>query len=310
MIRSIIGKWCFAIGAAGFAVYLAVIAVRTKDAGFVLMPYPWVWWLASGVVSFATAGAVMTDVVRREPHHTNASPLTEERPTRTPQDGAPLARAGAVTAHERELWIDHVGLRSQRDSRSEVRAVRWNSNGRAVGELRPSQSGGGFDVFDSAANFLGSVCDEEAGIELLKFHDSRPVTDPGRTELEALQAVLRADAVTFRAAFGENGEWERGKSLERSLLDLEDALMGAAARGRATAEQFGAPPVVAATDQFYASWERLRQREFDVEQYEADKKNPSTTASKRQLFDTWDTAVTAIDTALAVISDEQARDQH
>jgi len=201
--RSVLGKWCLGIAAALLVTYCGVMTARTTDAAeFVLIPYPWVWWLLAALVVFAVLGAILTDWPLWSKRAGSASPppaaasspspsinptynTTINGPANVSQGSTGVEQtntsAAATPAPSRPAsggfriavpWTEHEGLQSHQNMKTNVRTVQWASNHALVGKLHPAARGGGWDVYDVEGTHLGSVADEKAGMEILKDHES------------------------------------------------------------------------------------------------------------------------------------------
>ncbi|WP_110905232.1 hypothetical protein [Curtobacterium sp. MCBD17_030] len=209
MKRSVVGMWCFGIAGALLVTYGGAMTTRTEDAAnFVLIPYPWVWWLLAALVVFAVLGAILVDwpfwskkagstpstASTSSPQAAVRSPSPAIGPTYNTIVNGPANLAQGSTGVEQTNtsaeaapapgrpasgglkfavpWTEHEGLQSHRNMKTNVRTVRWASNNALVGELRPAARGGGWDVYDVDGIHLGGVADEKAGMVVLKNHES------------------------------------------------------------------------------------------------------------------------------------------
>lgn len=198
MKRPILGKACIGVASALFALYLVVITIRIKNADdFILIPYPWVWWLVIPFVVLAVLGVILTDWKPKtgSPPSTAAvdpAPTTgptynttingpaniaqgsngvEQTNTSAPNTSAPSTPASS-SGSVHGPWTDHVGLRCHIRITSSVRPVVWISNGASAGELRPATQGPKWEVYSSTGEFLGEADDVKPGMEILRDHES------------------------------------------------------------------------------------------------------------------------------------------
>lgn len=209
MKKSVVGKWCLGIAAALLVTYGGVMTARTKDAAdFVLIPYPWVWWLLAALAVFAVLGAILTDwplwskkagsapstAAASSPPAAAGSSSPAIGPTYNNTFHGPANVAQSSTGVEQTNapnsntpapsqpvsggmriagpWTEHEGLRSSWMIGDKPRPVRWISNGAKLGDLHQAAKGGGWDVYDVAGTYLGGVPTEKAGMKLLKKHES------------------------------------------------------------------------------------------------------------------------------------------
>jgi len=207
--KSVVGKWCLGIAAALLVTHGGVITTRTKDAAyFVLIPYPWVWWLLAALFVFAVLGAILTNwplwskktgsppstastssppaaagssspaigpifnnTFNAPANVAQGSTGVEQTNTSAPSTPAPSVPAsGNASIHG--PWTDHVGLRCHFLIRSDVRPVVWISNGAPAGELHPTTRGGRWAVYGSTGDNLGEANDVKRGMEILRAHES------------------------------------------------------------------------------------------------------------------------------------------
>lgn len=337
MNRSFLG-WSF-LGLAGviFGVYLTIIGTQANAAvpGTFLVPYPWVWWVVGSSAGLAVPGAILSELPQKRVPAPSTSPsnqpasgssesATEVGPTFSgtfhgpvsyTRDNADVHQPGGTssqsTAPRRASlagpWTKHVDLISRRSVSGATRKVEWASNGAVLGQLRPSQSGGGFDVFDVAGTNLGTVADEKSGMELLRYHDSPPESYAAKVDVDQLKRELSREARLLKSSFGEDPTHERGPSQKTSIELLRKRLPAARRAAERLADGVPTAAVKKATDVFVATWTRVLSLDEDVEQYNEDKRTPGVWETKKQIEDVWDDAVRAIDVVLVAVDAE--RDQ-
>lgn len=207
-MKTIVGN-CF-LGVAGFlaTVYVAAIAIRTGAADDnILFPYPWVFWLLVGIVVAALAGVVLKNLgketgpvdltsgqasvvnnintkTRGDTANSGNTTFNNYGPTNIAQDSpdphqlnAPASespRTSRARIVSSSTGMKYAGLISSRNLRTDVRQVRWISNNAKVGELHPSDRGGGWDAYAENGDLVASRATEQQALEALSKHENRP----------------------------------------------------------------------------------------------------------------------------------------
>jgi hypothetical protein len=334
--RSAVGRAFLGLGGLGLAVYIAIVGTQSNssDPLSFLMPHSWVWWVVAPTVVCGVVGFILGRSERApradEPpaavthgisNSTFHGPVNiNQNSVVQPHTRVDLGEVHAAPAQTTDTttptsvsrparivppYTRHVGLESHLNMRTSVRTVRWASNDREVGTLHPSARGGGYDVIHASGDELGGVADEKAGMERLKHHDTQPPASPLGFNRADLLESLREQADLLKCSFGEYPTLERGKSLEQSILLLENRLPAAFSVADRLAKQMPSTEVRNAVNHFKDAWRRVLQLDLDYERYDQDKRTPGVQETKETIDGVWAEAVGAI----GVIEDAVGVDQ-